>query len=145
MNIPTLTTNRLEDVSFRVCDVVQVRFDLPGTAPHAFIIDTEPPMGSLEIPLGLPEAQALALALHQERGTRPGSLELFNDVLTALRVDVIAARIYARIAGVYHAQLHVMSERGDLRFECRSSDAMILAVRANKPILFASALFAELA
>jgi bifunctional DNase/RNase len=143
VSIPTLSTNKLEDVAFRVCDVVQVRFDLPSPSPVAYIIDTEPPMGALEIPLGLPEAQALALALQGERGARPGTHELVADILDSVRMDVIASRIYARIGGVYHAQLHVMSSQGDLRFECRASDAMILAVRAQKPVLIASALFAQ--
>jgi len=143
VSIPTLTTERHEDVSFRVCEVTQVRFDLPGTSPIAYVIDTEPPMGSIEIPLGLPEAQALALALRQEPGTRPGTHELMTDIFAASRLDVIAARVYARVGGVYHAQLHLMGEKGDLRFECRASDAMILAVRSQKPVLFASALFAS--
>ncbi|HEV2428115.1 MAG TPA: bifunctional nuclease domain-containing protein [Acidimicrobiales bacterium] len=124
---------------FRVMSAESVTFDLADPAPLVHLMETEPPYRYLSIPIALPEAQALELALAGRAGRRPGTHELAAALLARLRADVVAARIVRYEAGVYYAELDVMGPSGREVVDCRTSDAIILALRqpVRAPILCA--------
>jgi uncharacterized protein len=119
-----------------------VTFDLADPSPMVHLMEAEPPFRNLSIPIALPEAQALELALAGRAGRRPGTHELAATLLARLRADVVAARIVRAEAGVYYAEVDVMGPSGREVVDCRTSDAIILALRqaVPAPILCAEAI-----
>jgi bifunctional DNase/RNase len=111
---------------FHVMSIESVLFDLSDTSPLVHIIEEEPPYRYLAIPIALAEAVALHNALDKIDGRRPGTHEVMAEVLRRLNADIVAARITRYDAGVFF-------------FDCRTSDALILATRQNvrAPVLCA--------
>ncbi|MDE3065574.1 MAG: bifunctional nuclease family protein [Acidobacteriota bacterium] len=131
--------------SFRVVSAESVTFDLSDASPHVHLMESEAPFRFLSIPIALPEAVALHQALGNVAGRRPGTHELASEILARLRADVVAARIVRYEGGVYYAELDLMGPRGREVLDCRTSDAIILAVRQKvpAPILCAEEVLAE--
>ena len=120
-------------VQFRVMIVESVLFDLVDASPLVHLMEAEEPFRYMAIPIALPEATALNSALAGIEGRRPSTHELFSSVLARLQCDVIAVRIVRNEAGVYYAEIDVMSPRGREIFDCRTSDGLILALRQGVP------------
>ena len=85
------------------------------------------------------EAVALHHALDKIDGRRPGTHELAAEILRRLNADIVAARITRYDGGVFYAELDLMTPRGREIFDCRTSDALILATRqgVRAPVLCA--------
>lgn len=134
------------DVVFRVMSVETVTFELSDASPFVHLMETELPFRHLSIPIALPEAQALHNAKHGVNGRRPGTHELTSSVIARLNADVVAARIVRLEGGVFYAELDLMTPRGRELFDCRTSDALILALRQRvpAPVLCAEAVLEEL-
>ena len=124
-------------VTFKVMNVESVLYDLADSAPLVHLMEAESPYRYVAIPVALAEAVALSNALSGIEGRRPSSHELFTDVLARLQADVVAARIVRYDDGVFYAELEVMTPRGREVFDCRTSDALILAIRqkVQAPVL----------
>ncbi len=118
---------------FRVVIAESVTFDLGDTAPHVHLMEAEPPFRNLSVPIALPEAVALHQAFERVAGRRPGTHELASEILSRLQADVIAARVTRLEAGVFYAELDVMTPRGREVLDARTSDAIILALRQRVP------------
>ncbi len=119
--------------TFRVMSVESVLFELGDASPEVHLMEAEAPYRSLSIPLALSDAQSLFQALYQIPGRRPGTHELATTMLSRLRTDVVAARIVRLEAGVFYAELDVMTPQGREVFDCRTSDALNLALRQRVP------------
>jgi bifunctional DNase/RNase len=124
-------------VTFKVMNVESVLYDLADAAPLVHLMEAESPYRYVAIPVALPEAVALSNALSGIEGRRPSSHELFSEVLARLQADVVAARIVRFDDGVFYTELDVMTPRGREVFDCRTSDALILAIRqkVQAPVL----------
>jgi len=131
---------------FRVMNVESVLYDLTDSSPLVHLTEAESPFRYLAVPIALPEAIALNNALSNIDGRRPSTHELFSDALARLQCDVIAARIVRHEHGVFYAELDVMTPRGREVFDCRTSDALILAMRQGvaAPVLCAEEVISEL-
>jgi bifunctional DNase/RNase len=131
--------------TFRVMDVDDVAMDLPSPFPMVTLSEAEPPMRTLEFPIGLPEGTALALAMRRMDSPRPLTHELFVQVLQRARIDVIAVRLIGRAQGNYLAELDLMAPAGRERVPCRPSDGLVLALRmpVAAPILVDERLLEE--
>lgn len=124
---------------FHVMSIESVLFDLSDSSPLVHLIEDEAPYRYLAIPIALPEAVALHNALDKIEGRRPGTHEVMAEVLRRLNADIVAARITRYESGVFYAELDVMTSRGRELFDCRTSDALILAMRqgVRAPVLCA--------
>lgn len=118
---------------FIVVYVASVLFELPATHPILTMREEQWPYRTLSFPIGLPEAQSVALALEETRAARPSTHEMFSDALAATQNDIIAARIVSEQRGVYYAELDLMNPRGRTVLDCRPTDAIILALRQKVP------------
>ncbi len=118
---------------FRVMNIESVLYDLTDSSPLVHLTEAEMPYRYAAIPIALAEAVALQHALSDVEGRRPGTHELFAQVLARLQCDVVAVRIVRYDQGVFYAELDVMSPRGREVFDCRASDALILATRQRVP------------
>ncbi len=124
---------------FNVMSVESVLFDLSDSSPLVHLIEEETPYRYLAIPIALAEAVALHNALDKIDGRRPGTHEVMAEVLRRLNADIVAARITRYDSGVFYAELDLMTPRGHEVFDCRTSDALILATRqgVRAPVLCA--------
>jgi bifunctional DNase/RNase len=124
---------------FNVMSVESVLYDLSDVSPLVHLIEEETPYRYLAIPIALPEAVALHNALDKIDGRRPGTHEVMAEVLRRLNADIVAARITRYESGVFYAELDLMTSRGHEIFDCRTSDALILATRqgVRAPVLCA--------
>ncbi|MFZ1062915.1 MAG: bifunctional nuclease family protein [Acidimicrobiales bacterium] len=114
---------------FRVMTVESVTFDLADPSPQVHLMESEAPYRHLSVPIALPEAQALHAAMHNLTGRRPATHELVSAIIRQFQADIIAVRVTRYDAGVFYAELDVMTPRGREVFDARPSDAFILALR----------------
>ena len=128
-----------DTLRFNVMSIESVLFDLSDSSPLVHLIEEETPYRYLAIPIALAEAVALHNALDRIDGRRPGTHEVMAEVLRRLNADIVAARITRYDAGVFYAELDLMTPRGHEVFDCRTSDALILATRqgVRAPVLCA--------
>ena len=123
----------LEHPSFRVMALAGLSVPLPQVHATLVLTEAEPPHRSLTIPVALGDAAAISLAEAHELGPRPSSQELLSEILARLNVDVIAVRLTDEAAGVFHAELDLMTQRGRQTISCRPSDGIALALRQTVP------------
>ena len=123
--------------TFRIVHVESILFDLGDTSPVVHLMEAEAPYRNVSIPMALVDATALHAALYNRAGRRPSTHELFSTVLARLQTDVIAAKIVRHEAGIFYAELDLMTPRGREVVDCRTSDALIVALRQTvvAPIL----------
>jgi bifunctional DNase/RNase len=114
-------------------EVAEVEVPLPQVHALVHLVEAEAPFRSLVIPVGLAEGAALAAARERIDAPRPSTHELFSQALARLNADVIAVRLVSEEQGVYAAELDLMTARGRELFDCRPSDAMVLALRQTVP------------
>jgi hypothetical protein len=128
-----------DTLAFTVMSIESVLFDLSDSSPLVHLIEEEAPYRYLAIPIALAEAVALHNAIDKIDGRRPGTHEVMAEVLRRLNADIVAARITRYDAGVFYAELDLMTPRGHEVFDCRTSDALILATRQSvrAPVLCA--------
>lgn len=137
---------QVDEPTFNVMSIESVLYDLSDSSPLVHLIEEATPYRYLTIPIALPEAVALHHALDKIDGRRPGTHELAAEVLRRLNVDIVAARITRYDGGVFYAELDLMTSRGPEVFDCRTSDALILATRqgVRAPVLCAESVLAAL-
>ncbi len=121
------------DVAFRVMRLESVIYELADPSPSAHLIEAESPFRYVVVPIALADAIALEHALNKIDGRRPTTHELMTEVMTRLQAEVIAARIVRYEGGVFYAELDLMTPRGRETFDCRTSDALTLALRQSAP------------
>ncbi len=119
--------------TFRVMHLESVLYDLTDPSPLVHLMEAESPFRYLVIPVAVPDAIALQLAHSSVEGRRPSTSELMTSILARLQAEVIAARIVRYEGGVFYAELDLMTPRGREVFDCRTSDALTLALRQRVP------------
>jgi bifunctional DNase/RNase len=122
-----------EEVPFRVMHLESVLYDLTDPSPLVHLLEAESPYRYLVIPVALADAIAIQHAHSAIEGRRPSTHELMNAVMTRLGTEVIAARIVRYEEGVFYAELDLMTPKGRQVFDCRTSDAISMALRQNSP------------
>jgi len=134
-----------DTAQFNLMSVESVLYDLSDTSPLVHLTESDTPYRYLAIPIALPEAIALHNALDKIDGRRPGTHEVMSKILQQLKADIVAARITRFENGVFYAELDVMSPSGHDVFDCRTSDALILATRQSvrAPILCAESVLRD--
>ncbi|HUY17475.1 MAG TPA: bifunctional nuclease family protein [Acidimicrobiales bacterium] len=126
-------TSPAGDVTFRVMHLEAVLYDLTDASPMIHLLEAESPFRYLVIPVALSDAVALQNAHGAIEGRRPNTHELMTTILTRLQGEVIAARVVRYEGGVFYAELDLMTPRGREVFDCRTSDALSMALRQNVP------------
>jgi len=122
-----------DSVPFRVMRFESVLYDLTDPTPMVHLLEAESPFRYLVIPLALADAISVQLAHSQIEGRRPATHELMTTILTRLQAEVIAARIVRYEGGVFYAELDLMTPRGREVIDCRTSDALAMALRQAVP------------
>ena len=88
----------------------------------------------LPVWVGAMEAMAVSLVLNKENLPRPLTHDLLLMALRALKAGLVKVEITDLKDGVFFALL-VQGPGGRVRVDCRPSDAIALAMRAEAPIM----------
>lgn len=89
----------------------------------------------LPVWVGAMEAMAVSLVLNKENLPRPLTHDLLLMALRALKTGLVKVEITDLKDGVFFALLVLQGPGGRVRVDCRPSDAIALAMRAEAPIM----------
>ena len=106
------------------------------TSQHRIILLKEKD-GVLSLPVfvGQFEAEAIVLALQDIEISRPQPHDMMRSIVKALDAQILYAEITEIKAATIYAELVLQNEAGgELRIDCRPSDAIAVALRAHVPI-----------
>lgn len=84
--------------------------------------------------IGAMEAMAISMALNKVAVPRPMTHDLILGILEKMSSRLEAVEIISIHEGTYYAELVLRVGEEELRVDCRPSDSIALALRANVPI-----------
>ena len=92
--------------------------------------------GESQLPIwvGPCEADAIAVELQDHEVARPLTHDLLKNTVEELGGTISHILISELRDSVFHARLYVKSGKQTLNIDCRPSDAIAVAIRANVPI-----------
>lgn len=88
----------------------------------------------LPIWIGAMEAMAISIALNSVDVPRPLTHDLLLNTLRSLGAQLVAVDVVDLRDGTYFAELDILLGGSRVRVDCRPSDAIALALRADVPI-----------
>lgn len=96
----------------------------------------------LPIWIGLLEATAIASELEKITFSRPMTHDLIINILNALNRPLVKVEIVDIKDNIFYANLYLNSDGAEpVKMDCRPSDAIALALRANAPLFVAGHIF----
>jgi len=124
------------------CEVqgVFVAFSDATTVPLVILADAEGRV--LPIFIGIWEAVSINSAKVKEVLPRPFTHDLFIDLCGKFSITLRSLQIDSIDNGVYYAQLVLVAEHHEEYLDCRPSDGIALALRAEIPIFVDESVFA---
>ena len=93
--------------------------------------------------IGLNEANAIMLELEQVPTPRPMTHDLLKNILAAVEVPLQRVVITDVVEGTFYALLELSLGDKVLEIDCRTSDAIALALRTHSPIFIESKVVAK--
>jgi bifunctional DNase/RNase len=85
--------------------------------------------------IGLSEAMSIGRALNKDTSIRPSTHDLFMEVMKTFHISMEALHIDALEESVYYGKM-ILSRDGIRQIiDCRPSDGIAIALRADAPIL----------
>jgi len=111
---------------------VFVALNPAGTVPVVLLSDGTTRV--LPIFIGISEAFSIQNAKNREVLPRPFTHDLFIDAFQKFGIRITSLQIDAINDGIYYAQLVLFRDHQEIRIDCRPSDGIALALRAQAPI-----------
>ena len=116
------------------CEVKGVFVAMSDETTVPLVLLTNGSGQNLPIFIGLWEAVSINSAKNREVLARPFTHDLFLDLLTKFSITLHSMQIDSIEEGVYYAQLTLSADNHAEHIDCRPSDGIALALRANVPI-----------
>jgi len=116
------------------CEVKGVFVAMNDATTVPLVILTDGGEQSLPIFIGLWEAVSINSAKNKEILSRPFTHDLFLDLVTKFSITIHYLQIDSIEDGVYYAQLVLSADHHREYLDCRPSDGIALALRADVPI-----------
>jgi len=117
---------------------------IQGTDGNVIVLRESDGERMLALGIGLMEASAIAMEIEDVRPPRPMTHDLLYNVITRLQGTVQRVIIHDLRNETFIGQVDIETDKGVMEIDCRPSDAIALALRANAAI-FASENVLELA
>jgi bifunctional DNase/RNase len=114
-------------------DVLQVS-KLQGSEECLLVLREHGGERLLPITIGQFEAHAIAQAANRVAGLRPSTHDLLAVVVGRLRAALERVVIHDLRDETFYCQLELRGDRGLLEIDCRTSDAVALALRTDSPV-----------
>jgi len=99
----------------------------------------------MTIIIGLYEARTLVLLINKIQTRRPGTHELFKNLIVQAEYQLERVQIYHYDEGVFYAHLLLTNETKTLDLDARTSDAIAIALLMKAPIMIDKDIFEKLA
>ncbi len=101
--------------------------------------------GDRQVPIwiGPCEADAITIELQDVKVARPVTHDLLKNVIVAMGGKISHVLVKELREGIFHARLYIDTKGEAMDIDCRPSDAIALAVRANVPIFVAEDVITE--
>jgi len=116
------------------CEVIGVFVAMNDATTVPLVVLTDGGEQSLPIFIGLWEAVSINSAKNKEILSRPFTHDLFLDLAAKFAITVHYLQIDSIEDGVYYAQLVLSAGHHEEYLDCRPSDGIALALRADVPI-----------
>ena len=116
------------------CEVKGVFVAMNDATTVPLVVLTDGGEQSLPIFIGLWEAVSINSAKNKEILSRPFTHDLFLDLVTKFAITIHYLQIDSIEDGVYYAQLVLSADHHKEYLDCRPSDGIALALRADVPI-----------
>jgi bifunctional DNase/RNase len=116
------------------CEVKGVFVTTNDATTVPLVVLTDGGEQSLPIFIGLWEAVSINSAKNKEILSRPFTHDLFLDLVVKFSITVHYLKIDSIEDGVYYAQLVLSADHHEEYLDCRPSDGIALALRADVPI-----------
>ena len=116
------------------CEVKGVFVAMNDATTVPLVVLTDGEEQSLPIFIGLWEAVSINSAKNKEILSRPFTHDLFLDLVTKFSITIHYLQIDSIEDGVYYAQLVLSADHHVEYLDCRPSDGIALALRADVPI-----------
>jgi len=94
--------------------------------------------------VGISEATAISMRLEDQRAPRPLTHDLICTILDEVQVSIDRITIEDMRGETYYAMLHLTDGDESTAIDCRPSDAIALALRAQASIYISEALLSRL-
>src|SRR5690606_15599226 len=106
------------------------------TLMHSYAVVLGEVSGDRKIPIviGGFEAQAIAVALENLQPKRPLTHDLMVIFFNTFNVTVQEVYIYRLEEAIFYSQLICIKDNEQVRIDCRTSDAIAIAIRTGCPI-----------
>ncbi len=114
--------------------VVGLSYSQTQTGAYALILKEKSGNRRLPIIIGGAEAQAIAIPLEKMTPSRPLTHDLFVSFFDDFKIDLKEIVIYNLVEGIFFAKLICNKDGEEVEIDARSSDAVAIALRKEKPI-----------
>ena len=114
--------------------VVGLSYSQTQTGAYALILKEKSGNRRLPIIIGGAEAQAIAIPLEKMTPSRPLTHDLFKSFLDSFDIILQEVVIYNLVEGIFFAKIICSQNSKNLEIDARSSDAVAIALRCDKPI-----------
>jgi len=123
-------------------NIYGVSFDLVGKQPIVLLKTAE---GNKFLPIwiGHAEAAAILMKLQSQPAPRPMTHDLMTDILEQLDAQLVKITVTELRENTFYAQITVVRDGQEIEVDCRPSDAIALAIRAEAPIYAAERVIEE--
>ena len=116
----------------------------PPSRSYAVILKEIENDRSLPVIVGSFEAQSIALAMEHTESPRPLTHDLIGSLIQEIESKLTAVKITDLIDGVFYARMEIKGKLvGDRSLDARPSDAIVIALRMDAPILVDDAVMKE--
>lgn len=115
-------------------DILRLVSGDPGTGHFILVMEEVTGTRRLPIVIGMPEAQAIALALDEIKPPRPLTHDLMQNICDHFEIALKEIVITDLREGTFYGQLVLVKENKVHTIDCRPSDGIALAVRFKVPI-----------
>ncbi|MDR2391330.1 MAG: bifunctional nuclease family protein [Planctomycetota bacterium] len=133
------------------CELAQILMMTDDLSrPQVLVLREKAGNRSFMVNVGIFEAMAVNRHIHGERPPRPLTHDLLMAVVSGLGGELLRVAVSDLIEdndgnGTFHGFLAIEREGGETLIDCRPSDAIALAVRANCPIYVSRAVLDKVA
>jgi bifunctional DNase/RNase len=125
--------------------VLGISFSQVQAGAYALLFGEDGGLRRLPVVIGMPEAQSIALILEGLTPPRPLAHDLICAMWNKLGITMQEAVIHKIEDGAFVAELLLLHNGKQHRFDSRTSDAVALAVRTGAPIFTTETIMRQMA
>jgi len=125
-------------------EVVVSRLGLDSsTQSYVVILQEKDGQRLLPIWIGQPEAESIAMQMHNVKRPRPLTHDLCKSLIVGLGGALEKVHISRVEKNTYYAELHIAKNGGVVQVDARPSDSIAIALRLAAPIFASDALLSD--